>query len=89
MALLQQTPKVFKKKADKHMGDVVLKKGKGKKPKRKSLSLNSLSSVLDGLDHRNSYQEGSHEVTEAGQPFLCTVALCLLCVRRWFPLPPK
>ena len=32
MALLQQTPKVFKKKADKHMGDVVLRKGKEKKP---------------------------------------------------------
>ena len=31
MALLQQTPKVFKKKADKHMGDVVLRKGKEKK----------------------------------------------------------
>ena len=31
MPLLQQTPKVFKKKADKHMGDVVLRKGKEKK----------------------------------------------------------
>ena len=31
MALLQQTPKVFKKKGDKHMGDVVLRKGKEKK----------------------------------------------------------
>ena len=31
MPLLQQTPKVFKKKADKYMGDVVLRKGKEKK----------------------------------------------------------
>ena len=87
MALLQQTQKVFKKKGNKHMGDVVLRKRKEKK--KPSLSLNSLSSVLDGLDHRNSYQEGSDEATEAGQPSLCTVALCQLCVRRWFPLPPK
>ena len=38
MPLLQQTPKVFKKKADKHMGDVVLRKGKEKNQEEKSQS---------------------------------------------------
>ena len=39
MALLQQTPKVFKKKgADKHMGDVVLRKGKKKRRGEVSVS---------------------------------------------------
>ena len=38
MVFLQQTPKVFKKKGDKHMGDVVLRKGKEKKRGEVSVS---------------------------------------------------
>ena len=42
MPLLQQTPKVFKKKADKHMGDVVLRKGEEKK-RRGEVSVSTAS----------------------------------------------
>ena len=42
MPLLQQTPKVFKKKADKYMGDVVLRKGEEKK-RRGEVSVSTAS----------------------------------------------
>ena len=50
------------------MGDVVLRKGK---EEEKSQSQQP-PSVLDGLDHGNSQQEGSDEATKAEQPSLCT-----------------
>ena len=42
MVFLQQTPKVFKKKGDKHMGDVALRKGKEKK-RRGEVSVSTAS----------------------------------------------
>ena len=72
------------------MGDVVLRKGKEKKNEEEKSQSQQPPSVLDGLDHGNSQQEGSDEATKAEQPSLCTVALCQLCDRRWFhTLPPK